>query len=156
MTDNRIDSTEDVARVLFYPSFFNGGDSPLYSEGVLSPTAFKLQILKSGTPESSISVLRTILDSFAHDIAKLSPRSSSDYKCGYALLNAGQVRDIRIPSTHNIEIEIISSASKRLPSHAEILFCMDGETVTANEEPMEIIRFRKKLARIASKRIVML
>lgn len=80
MKDNQIDSTEDVARVLFYPSFFSGGDSPLYCDGVLSPTAFKLQILKSGTPESSISVLRTILESFTHDLAKLSPRSSTDYR----------------------------------------------------------------------------
>ena len=156
MTDNLIDSTEDVARVLFYPSFFNRGGSPLYSEGVLSPTAFKLQILKSGTPESSISVLRMTIDSFTHDIAKLSPRSFSDYKCGYALLNVGQVRGIHIPSTHNIEIEVFSSASKRLLSHAEIVFRMDGEAVTANEEPIEIIRFRKKLARMASTRIVSL
>ena len=156
MTDNHVNSTEDVARVLFYPSFFNEGGYPLYSDGVLSPTAFKLQILKSGTPESSISVLRTILDSFTHDLAKLSPRSSTDYKCGYALLNVGQVKGIRIPSTHDIEIEVLSSASKRLPSHAEILFRMDGEVVTANEEPIEIIRFRKKLARMASTRIVRL
>ena len=156
MIEKTIDSTEDVARVLFYPSFFNGGDSPLYSDGVLSPTAFKLQILKSGTPESSISVLRTILDSFTHDLAKLSPRSSSDYKCGYALLNVGQIRDIQIPSAHDVEIEVFSSASKRLLSHAEIVFRIDGIVVTANEEPIEIIRFRKKLARIASKRIVRL
>lgn len=156
MTDRLIDSTEDVARVLFYPSFFNGAETPLYSEGVLSPTAFKLQILKSGTPESSISVLRTILDSFTHDLAKLSPRSSSDYKCGFALLNVGQVRNIRIASIHNIEIEVLSCASKYLPSHAEILFFLDGEVVTANEEPIEIIRFRKKLARMVSKRIVKL
>lgn len=157
MTDNhRIDNTEDVARALFYPSFFSGGDSPLYSDGVLSPTAFKLQILKSGMPESSISVLRTMLESFTHDLAKLSPRSSSDYKCGYALLNVGQVRGIHVPSAHDIEIEVISSASKRLPSHAEIVFRMDGKIVTANEEPIEIIRFRKKLARMASTRIVML
>ena len=156
MIDNHIDSTEDEAGVLFYPSFFNVGDSPLYSEGILSPTAFKLQILKSGTPESSISVLRTIIDSFTRDLAKLSPRSSSDYKCGYALLNVGQVRNIQIPSTHNIEIEIISSASNHLPSHAEIVFYMDGKVVTANEDPIEIIRFRKKLARMASTRIVRL
>ena len=143
MIDERIDSTEDVARVLFYPSFFNGAESPFYSDGVLSPTAFKLQILKSGTPESSISVLRTIIESFTHDLAKLSPRSSSDYKCGYALINVGQVRDIHIPSVHDIEIEVLSSASKRLPSHAEIVFRMDGKVVTANDEPFEIIRFRK-------------
>ncbi|MBR1503817.1 MAG: hypothetical protein IJ618_08055 [Prevotella sp.] len=156
MTDSQIDSAEDVARVLFYPSFFSGVNTPLYSDGVLSPTAFKLQILKSGTPESSISVLRTILECFTHDLAKLSPRSHSDYKCGYALLNVGQVRGIRIPSNHNIDIEVIPSASKRMPSHAEIVFRLDGEVVTANEEPIEIIRFRKKLARMASSRIVRL
>ena len=33
---------------------------------------------------------------------------------------------------------------------------MDGEVVTANEEPIEIIRLRKKLARMASARIVRL
>ena len=68
----------------------------------------------------------------------------------------GQVRGIRIPSNHNIEIEVISSASKRMPSHAEIVFRLDGKVVTANEEPIEIIRFRKKLARMASSRIVRL
>ena len=156
MTESQIDNSEDVARVLFYPSFFNGNESPLYSNGVLSPTAFKLQILKSGTPESSISVLRTIIESFTHDIAKLSPRVSNDYKCGYALLNVGKVRNIQIPSTHNIEIEILSTASKRLHSHAEILFRIDGQVVTATDEPIEIIRFRKKLARLASERIVKL
>ena len=93
-----ISNEEDVARVLFYPSFFNEDDNPLVSEGVLSPVAFKLQVLKSGDAEKSISVLRTSIDSFSHDMAKLSPRQASDYKYGYALLNVGEVRAITIPT----------------------------------------------------------
>lgn len=149
-----ISNEEDVARVLFYPSFFTEDDNPLISEGVLSPIAFKLQVLRSGDAEKSISVLRTLADSFSRDIARLSPRQVSDYKYGYALLNVGEVRGITIPTTHKVDISVIYSNSKRLPSHAEIFFRIDDKTVTAMEEPMEIIRFRKKLARIASKRII--
>jgi hypothetical protein len=78
MSDNVVSNSEDVARVLFYPSFFTVDNSPFFSEGVLSPTAFKLQVLKSGTPETSISVLRTMVETFLHDVAKLSPRNSYD------------------------------------------------------------------------------
>ena len=156
MMEDLINDREDVARVLFFPSFFQGEDSPLYSDGVLSPTAFKLQILKSGAPEASISVLRTMIASFIHDIARLTPRTPSDFKYGYALLNVGQVRRIQIPSNHNIEIEVLPSASRHLHSHAEIVVRIDGDIVTAEADPIEIIRFRKKLARLASERIVKL
>ena len=154
MISQFISDKEDVARVLFYPSFFSEEDNPLVSQGILSPTAFKLQILKSGEPEKSISVLRTIIDSFEHDIVKLSPRLPSDYKYGYTLLNVGEVRNIQIPSERSIEISVNYSNSKRLASHSEIIFKLDGTVLTANEDPIEMIRFRKKLARIASKRIV--
>ena len=116
MNENVISNSEDVARVLFYPSFFNLESSPFFSEGVLSPIAFKLQILKSGKPESSISVLRTLVETFIHDVAKLFPRNNDDLKCGYALLDVGEVREIRIPSTHNLDIEVVPTGSKRLRS----------------------------------------
>lgn len=151
-----ISDEEDVTRALFYPSFFSGNDNPLFSEGILSPIAFKLQIMKSGDAEKSISVLRTIVDSFSHDIVKLSPRLPSDYKYGYALLNVGEVRAIHIPSERKVDIAVNYSNSKRLASHAEIVLRIDDDVVTANDEPMEVIRFRKKLARIASRRIVKL
>ena len=151
-----IDNSEDVARTLFFPSFFNNASSPFYSEQVLSPTAFKLQILKSGTPESSVSVLRIAVDSFMHDLAMLSPRQTTDMKCGFAVLNVGEIREIHIQSDHLVQIEVIASPSKRLRSHAEIIFRMDGSIITATDEPLEIIRFRKKLARLASQRITML
>ena len=149
-----ISNEEDVARVLFYPSFFNEDDNPLVSEGVLSPVAFKLQVLKSGDAEKSISVLRTSIDSFSHDMAKLSPRQASDYKYGYALLNIGEVRAITIPTTKKLDISVEYSNSKRLRSHSDILLKVDDITVTAFDETIEVIRFRKKLARIASKRII--
>lgn len=151
-----IPNEEDVARVLFYPSFFTEDDNPLISEGVLSPTAFKLQILKSGVAEKSISVLRTSIDSFNHDVAKLLPRVASDYKYGYALLNVGEIRSIEIPTAKKTAIAVNSCSSKSLPSHAEIVFQLDGNTITAKNEPLEVIRFRKRLARIASKRIIRL
>ena len=154
MTNLTISNEEDVARVLFYPSFFNEDDNPLISDGVLSPTAFKLQVLKSGEAEKSISVLRTLVDSFSHDMAKLSPRQASDYKYGYTLLNVGEVRAVRIPTTKKVDISVDYSNSKRLPSHSEIMLKLDDKTVTAFDEPMEVIRFRKKLSRIASKRII--
>ncbi len=156
MISPTISNDEDVARVLFYPSFFTEDDNPLVSEGVLSPTAFKLQILKSGDAESSISVLRTMVDSFSHDMAKLSPRQPMDFKYGYALLNVGEVRNVTVPTTRKVEVSVEYSNSKRLLSHSEILLKLDGDLVTALNEPMEVIRFRKKLARIASRRIIKL
>jgi hypothetical protein len=151
-----ISNDEDVARVLFYPSFFTEDDNPLISEGILSPTAFRLQVLKSGDAEKAISVLRTMVDSFSHDVAKLSPRQPTDFKYGYALLNVGDVRTINIPTTRKIDISVEYSNSKRLLSHSEILLRLDGNIVTAMDESMEVARFRKKLARIASTRIIRL
>ena len=151
-----IDDKEDVARVLFYPSFFAKNESPFFSKGVLSPTAFKLQILKSGVAENSISVLRTIIDSFNLDVFRLSPRLSTDQKYGYALLNVGEIRSIQIPTAHQLDISVVYTNSKRLRSHAEIVLKIDGVVITALDDSMEIVRFRKKLARIASLRIVKL
>ena len=156
MISDIINDAEDVARVLFYPSFFHPNASPLFSQGVLSPTAFKLQILKSGEAESSISVLRTVIDTFNMDVARLTPRKPYDQKYGYALLNVGEIRNIKIPTLRQVVISVESSRSKRLKSHAEIILKIDGHIVTALDESMELIRFRKKLARIASSRIVKL
>ena len=156
MNDKVLPNAEDVARVLFYPSFFEEANSPFFCDGVLSPVAFKLQVLRSGTVETSISVLRVIFPSFIHDITKLSPRNSIDIKCGYALLNVGEVKELSISSSKHIQIDVLAASSKRLLSHAEIVLHVDGNIVTALDETIEVIRFRKKLARLASKRMVFL
>ena len=97
-----------------------------------------------------------MVDSFSHDMAKLSPRQPMDFKYGYALLNVGEVRNVTVPTTRKVEVSVEYSNSKRLLSHSEILLKLDGDLVTALDEPMEVIRFRKKLARIASRRIIKL
>ena len=71
-------------------------------------------------------------------------------------MNVGEIRNIKIPTLRQIVVSVESSRSKRLKSHAEIILKIDGRIVTALDESMELIMFRKKLARIASSRIVKL
>lgn len=118
-----VGSEENVARIIFSPSYI--------FDGRVSPTAFRWEMLPSGTVEDYISVLRGDVSNFEEDTRSFKARTEGDTRYGYALLNVGEVRSIRIASDKEV---VLSFPSKKFPSHAGIIADIDGIRVTAASE----------------------
>jgi hypothetical protein len=139
--EREIKDSETLARALYSPSFFD--------QGRLSPIAYTLMTLPSGK-EKGLSVLRKDFPEFNHDLEylkSLRPRKEGDSYvcCGFLL--AKEVRGINIKSKKKINIDIISSSSysRKMKTHSEIIFKIEGETVLAGDESIEYKSYCRKL-----------
>lgn len=138
---------EDLARVLFSPSFF--------VEGRIAPTAFLCNILKSGSVEDYVSVTR-YQDGLDVDALseKYKPRVEGDERYGYTLLNTGKARAIKIKADKECRVDVKGHPSKGNPLHAGIHIYLDGVNIDANTPDCnEIMAVRKHLTMICSKPI---
>ena len=136
-------SEENVARIIFSPSYI--------FDGRVSPTAFRWEILPSGTVEDYISVLRGDVSNLEEDTRSFKARTEGDIRYGYALLNVGEVRSIKIASDKDVATDVLSFPSKKFPSHAGVIVDIDGKRVTAASEiTPEQMLIRKKLAVLCS------
>ena len=143
---SHVDDTEDVARMLFSPLFID--------KGQLSPTAFALRVFND-TPETYISVLRTCFDCFLSDTEQIKPPYANTIY-GYALLNVGEVRGIKILSEQDIRFDVLSRGIGKLKSHAGIFVTIDQKLLKGGQRPPSLLRIQNKLLRIAENRVVKL
>lgn len=136
-----ITDKEQVARVLFAPSYI--------SEGRVSPTAFRWYRLNN-KPETYISVLRDNGEDIDAQSAKIRPREKGDSRYGYSWL---KVKDIRSISgiVDNSTIDVKSYPTKKLPNHAGIEVYINGTLVNADTPTCsEISIIQKHLAKYCS------
>lgn len=137
-----IDNGEQVARIIFSPSFI--------CDGKVSPTAFRWEILPSGQVEDYISVLRNDGSDFNEQSEHFRPRTEGDCRYGYALI---QVRDIRNLDTEFEErnVELMAKPSKKLPNHAGIFAYFNKVKVTAmTPVSADLMLLQKELALLCS------
>lgn len=132
---------EDVARMLFSPLFI--------CNGVLSQKAFTLEVASN---ESYISVLRPSISSFSADMEGIKKEGNTLY--GYALLNVGEIREVRIEYSEPIRIDVLPRNAGKRNSHAGI-FAIVGNTRVKGGMPQTVARLllRMHLVNIAQKRI---
>ena len=134
-----VGSEENVARIICSPSF-------IY-EGRVSPTAFRWEMLPSGTVEDYISVLRGNTSNLDAETRSFKARTQGDTRYGYALLSVSAIRNIQILPDDNVDVDVKAYPSKNLPSHAGIIADVDGNRVTAlTSITPEIMRLQKRLA----------
>lgn len=141
---SHVDDTEDVARMLFSPLFID--------KGQLSPTAFALRVFND-TPETYISVLRTCFDCFLSDAEQIKPPYANTIY-GYALLNVGEVRGIKILSEQDIRFDVVPRGTGKLKSHAGIIVTIDQKLLKGGQRPPSLLRIQNRLLRIAETRLV--
>ena len=138
-----VSSEENVARIIFSPSFIFGGR--------VSPTAFRWEILPSGTVEDYISVLRGNTSKLDAATRFFKARNKGDSRYGYALLNVSDIRNLKILPNNNVSVDVKSYPSKTFPFHAGIIADIDGKRVTAvTDITPEIMMLQKRLAMICS------
>ncbi len=134
-----VGSEENVARIIFSPSF-------IY-EGRVSPTAFRWEMLPSGTVEDYISVLRGNTSNLDAKTRSFKARTQGDTRYGYALLSVSAIRNIQILPVDNVDVDVKAYPSKKFPSHAGIIADVDGNRVTAlTSITPEIMMLQKRLA----------
>ena len=136
-------SEEDVARIIFSPSYIYNGR--------VAPTAFRWEILPSGTVEDYISVLRGDVSNLDAETRSFKARKEGDTRYGYALLKVGKIRDIHIISEQQVNADVKAFPSKKFPSHAGIVADIDGKRITAvSPITPELMMLQKKLAMLCS------
>ena len=137
-----VSDSEDVARILFSPLFV--------CDGVLSQKAFTLE---DATNETYISVLRTSMPSFYKDMEGIRNEGNSLY--GYALLNVGEIRNIKFDLQEPVLLDVLPRAAGKRKSHAGI-FATIGKQKVRGGSPQSVARMllRMYLVGIAQQRIV--
>lgn len=120
--NNTIDDEEQVARILFAPSFI--------CDGKVSPTAFRWEVLPSGHVEDYISVLRNDGNDLAQQSEHFRPRVAGDQRYGYALLPISGIKGLD-SEFENRKVEILAKPSTKLANHAGVYVFFDDVKVTA-------------------------
>ena len=140
--NNTISNEEQVARIIFAPSFI--------CDGKVSPTAFRWEVLPSGLAEDYISVLRNDGSDFCKQSEHFRPRTIGDQRYGYALIPVGGIRQLDTEFA-NRKVEVIAKPSKSLPNHAGIYAYFDKNKVTAaTPVSADIMLLQKELAQLCS------
>ena len=141
-----VDDNETLLRAIYSPSFFD-------EDGFLSPSAFELQIQsKSGEPETGISVIRPAIKGYKKFLEWLgdNPREKTDDYCGTVELIAKIVRNIKLKTTKDIQIDIVPTSSNY---HAEIILKIDNELVDAHCRAPEYLLFLRRLVDLVQDQI---
>ncbi|MBQ6279388.1 MAG: hypothetical protein IJK68_06675 [Muribaculaceae bacterium] len=141
-----VDDNETLLRAIFSPSFFD-------EDGFLSPSAFELQIQsKSGEPETGISVIRPAIKGHKKFLKWLedNPREKTDDYCGTVELIAKIVRNIKLKTTKDIQIEIVPTSSNY---HAEIKLYIEGNLIQAGCCEPEYLSFLRHLVNMVQDQI---
>ena len=136
---------EDVARVIFSPSYI--------FKGRVAPTAFRWDVLQSGTAEDYISVLRGDFSLLDAQTVGFKARTEGDMRYGYAQLRVGEIRKIGNDGSIGIpvKVDVQPFPSKAHPNHAGIVVDMSNERVTAfTPVTPEIMMIQKELASLCS------
>ncbi len=132
-----VDDNETLLRAIYSPSFFD-------EDGFLSSSAFEMVVQKSGDPETGISVIRPAIKGYEEFLDKIKNlvRTEGDVFTGTVELIAKLVREIRLRTTKDIQIDIIPTRRK---CHAEIQLQINGELVQAGCYEPEYLSFLRHL-----------
>ena len=140
-----IDDEEDVARIIFSPSYIYNGR--------VAPTAFRWDVLPSGAAEDYISVLRGDVSDLEIETRHFKARVEGDERYGYTLLGVGRIREMGIGSDEGLgmKVDVLPFPSKRHPNHAGIVVDIANERVTAlTPVSPEVMMVQKELALLCS------
>ena len=138
-----VGSEELVARVLFSPSYIHNGR--------VAPTAFRWEILPSGTVEDYISVLRGDVEGQERSTRLFKARTEGDERYGYVRLCVGEIRMIDDSLGHRVKMDVLAYPSRRMACHAGIVAEIEDEWVTARTPiTPEVMMLQKKLTMLCS------
>lgn len=133
-----VEDDEKVARILFSPS--------MVEDGEIAPSAYNLEILKSGTRESYVSVDRITYRTPKKQYYNIVPRHVGDYMSGYAWTFAYEIRSA---SLGDIEIYLNPYPSRNNPFHAGISYNEKGKLIRGKNESPLFLAVTSKLAKLS-------
>ena len=142
---NIVDGKEQVARIIFSPSYI--------CNGRVAPTAFRLEVLPSGDVEDYISVLRGSTDSLSQQSRHIRARTEGDSRYGYALMRVTDIRNVGKGNLliDELYVDVRAFPSKAHPNHAGIEATIYGNKITAfSPITPEIMMLQKSLAMLCS------
>lgn len=142
-----IERQENVARAIFSPRMIVNGE--------LQPEAFRLRGLLN---EEYLSVMRMVIPSWKEDI-KAIPQRKNRKLYGYAELNVGEIRDIRLKS---ITFDVRECPQSGTLSHAGIFISVNGERLVGGvrlngmdsmEQDFLVLAIQRELVDLAQKNL---
>lgn len=110
-----ITNEENVARALFSPR--------MILDGKIIPAAFEL---REAISETYLSVLRTTIDTWKDEMM-LIPQRKNRRLFGYALMNVGEIRNIKL---RDVVYDVQPYPTETMKSHA-------GITITYKDQPLQ-------------------
>ena len=141
-----IHSLENVARAIFSPK--------MIIKGEIQPEAFKL---RPSICENYLSVMRMSFPSWVEDIKRI-PQRKNRKLYGFAEMNVGEIRDIRLK---DVVYDVLECSQESIASHAGIFITVNGknliggqvlESVAPNiEQDFMILAIQRELVEIAQK-----
>ncbi|WP_165154733.1 hypothetical protein [Parabacteroides sp. ZJ-118] len=126
---------EMIARILFSPS--------MILDGAISPSAFFLAILKSGDPESYLSVWRIALKVPSRENVKFKPRKEGDTLYGYAELSVGSCHRVKTQGYH---CKVMVNPHSPNQYHAGIYYYRDEKPMIGASYAPEFVMMASYLA----------
>lgn len=114
-----ITDAENVARAIFSPR--------MIVDGELQPAAFRL---RASLNEDYLSVMRMAVSSWLNDIM-LIPQRENRQLYGYAEMNVGEIRSIRLK---DVMYDVTEVPSEAIQSHAGIFIQVKGENLIGGKK----------------------
>lgn len=141
-----IADTENVARAIFSPR--------MIVDGEIQPEAFRL---RASISEDYLSVMRVSIPTWMDDI-KLIPQRQNRQLYGYAEMNVGEIRGIRLS---NVTYDVCELPNETITSHAGIFIWINGENLIGGkrissihdgeEQDFLLLAIQRELVDIAQK-----
>lgn len=141
-----IPDSENVARAIFSPR--------MIVDGEIQPEAFRL---RASISEDYLSVMRVAIPSWMDDI-KLIPQRQNRQLYGYAEMNVGDIRGIRL---NNVNFDVRELPNETLASHAGIYILVNDENIVGGkrigsiqngeEQDFLLLAIQRELVEIAQK-----
>ncbi len=141
-----IADTELVARAIFSPR--------MIVDGEIQPEAFRL---RASISEDYLSVMRFSIPTWMDDI-KLIPQRQNRHLYGYAEMNVGEIRGIRLSK---VTYDVCELPNETITSHAGIFITVNGENLIGGkhigsiqdgkEQDFLLLAIQRELVDIAQK-----
>lgn len=143
-----IENSENVARAIFSPKMVVNGE--------IQPEAFRL---RASLSEDYLSVMRLTIPSWLEDIKRI-PQRKNRKLFGYAEMNVGEIRNIRLAS---VKYDVRECPNESIASHAGIFISVNDENLiggklletiqSETEQDFLILAIQRELVDIAQKKL---
>lgn len=144
-----IEDSENIARAVFSPR--------MIANGMLIPAAFEL---RDSIKETYLSVMRTNIPSWQDEIL-LIPQRKNRLLYGYAIMNVGDVRTLRL---EDVAYDVLPFPTETMKSHAGITISHKGKQIQGGThleslapgmtEDFLLLAIRSQLTTLAQKNLV--